>query len=242
MKCRTVRSHLSAYRDGELPAETTREVSLHLGSCEECGRRHRELESALGRLQSVPRLACDESIAARIQTRLEVEMRGPGLTLLFRPAWSARPLFLPSMVPAVMVLLVVLGAVFSLDREADQLPAVYVRNTGQQWNGSMPPSGTERNPLYASALVSLPRTRQGDPFASQVLARMGQRTYFVEMVVGRDGRVSAVTLIDGDAFEAAPILDMLRHQRFEPSRVRGEPVAVSFYRLISGTEVRAPTT
>ncbi len=242
MKCRTVRSHLSAYRDGELPAETTREVSLHLGSCDQCGRRHREYESALGRVQSVPRLACDESIAARIQTRLEVEMRGPGLTLLFRPAWSARPLFLPSMVPAVMVLLVVLGGVFSLDREADRLPPVYVRNTGQQWYGRVPPSGTEGNPLFPSATVSLPRTRQGDPFLPQVLAGMGQRTYFVEMVVGRDGRVSAVTLIDGDAFEAAPILDMLRHQRFEPSRVRGEPVAVSFYRLISGTEVRAPTT
>lgn len=242
MKCRRVRSHLSAYRDGELPAETTREVSLHLGSCDECGRRFREYDSALGRLQALPRLACEESIAARIQTRLEVEMRGPGLMLLFRPAWSARPLFLPSLVPAVMVLLVVMGAVISLDREADRLPPVYVRNTGQQWNGSAPPSGTEGNPLFASATVSLPRARQGDPFLPQVLAGMGQRTFFVEMVVGRDGRVSAVTLIDGDSFEAAPILDLLRHQRFEPSRVRGRPVAVSFYRLISGTEVRAPTT
>lgn len=242
MKCRTVRSHLSSYRDGELPAETTREVSMHIGSCADCGRRLREYDSALGRLQALPRLACEESIAARIHTHLEVEMRGPGLTLLFRPAWSARPLFLPSLVPAVMVLLIVMGAVISLDREADRLPPVYVRNTGQQWYGRVPPSGTEGNPLFPSATVSLPRTRQGDPFWSQALAGMGQRSFFIEMVVGRDGRVSAVTLLDGDSFQAAPILDMLRHQRFEPSRVRGEPVAVSFYRLISGTEVRAPTT
>jgi putative zinc finger protein len=242
MRCRTVRSHLSAYRDGELPAETTREVSLHIGSCDDCGRRLREYEAALGELQALPRLACEESIAARIHTHLEVEMRGPGLTLLFRPAWSARPLFLPSLIPAVMVLLVVMGTVFSLEREADRLPPVYVRNTGQQWNGPVPASGTEANPLFPSATVSLPRTRQGDPLLPQLLAGMGQRSFFVEMVVGRDGRVSAVTLIDGDSFEAAPILDLLRHQRFEPSRVQGRPVAVSFYRLISGTVVRAPTT
>jgi hypothetical protein len=141
-----------------------------------------------------------------------------------------------------MVLLVVMGAVLTLDREADQLPPVYVRHTGQQWNGPVPPYGSEGNPLFPSSTMSLPRTRQGDPFLPQVLAGLGQRSFFVEMVVGRDGRVSAVTLIDGDSFEAAPLLDLLRHQRFVPSHVQGRPVAVSFYRLISGTEVRAPTT
>ena len=242
MKCRTVRSHLSAYRDGELPAETTREVSLHLGSCDECGRHFRSVGDALGQLTALPRLACDESIAALVQTRVEVETRGPGLSLLFRPVWSARPLFLPSLVPAVMVLLIVMGAVISLDREADRLPAVYVRNTGHSWNGPIPPSGSEGNPLYPSATNSLPRARAGDPLLSQALVDMGQRNFFVEMVVGRDGRVSAVTLLGGDSYEAAPILDLLRHQRFVPSRVGGRPVAVSFYRLISGTEVRAPIT
>jgi hypothetical protein len=242
MMCRRVRSHLSAYLDGELAAETTRAVSLHLGSCDGCGAHFRSYQDALGQLQALPPLACEESIAARIQTRLEVETRGPGLMLLFRPAWSARPLLLPSLVPAVMVLLVVMGAVISLEREADRLPPVYVRNTGQLWNGPVPPSGTEGNPLFPSATVSLPRTRAGDPLLPQVLAEMGQRNFFVEMVVARDGSVSAVTLIGGDFYEAAPILDLLRHQRFEPSRVRGRPVAVSFYRLISGTEVRAPIT
>jgi hypothetical protein len=242
MKCRTVRSHLSAYRDGELPAETTREISLHIGSCDECGVRYRRLCDALGQLTALPRLQCDESIAARVQTRLEVEMRGPGLTLLFRPAWSARPLLLPSLIPAVLVLLVVMAGVVSLEREADRLPPVYVRNTGQSWNGPVPPSGTEGNPLFPSATVSLPRMRAGDPLLPQVLAELGQANFFVETVVGRDGRVSAVTLLNGDSFQAAPILDLLRHQRFEPSRVRGRPVAVSFYRLISGTEVRAPIT
>lgn len=242
MNCRAVRSHLSAYRDGELPAETTREVSMHLGTCDECGAHYRRYSDALAQVTALPRLACEESIASRIQTRLEVETRGPGLSLLFRPMLGSRPLFLPSLVPAVLVLLVMMAGVFSLQREADRLPPVYVRNTGHLWNGPVPPSGTEGNPLFPSATASLPRTRPGDPLFSQALAEMGQRSFFVEMVVGRDGRVSAVTLLDGDSFQAAPILDMLRHQRFEPSRVRGRPVAVSFYRLISGTEVRAPIT
>ena len=51
-----------------------------------------------------------------------------------------------------------------------------------------------------------------------------------------------MTLIDGDSVQAAPILDALRHQRFEPGRFRGRPVAVSVYRLISRIEVRAPIT
>jgi hypothetical protein len=242
MNCRTVRSHLSAYRDGDLPAEITREVSVHLGSCDACHTHHRSYQGALGQLGALERITCDESIAARVQTRLEVEMRGPGLSLLFRPVWRSRPLFLPSLVPAVLVLLAVMAGVLSLEREADRLPPVYVRNTGHSWNGTMPASGTEGNPLFPSATNSLPRTRAGDPMLPQVLADLGQRSFFVEMVVGRDGRVSAVTLLDGDWNQAAPILDVLRHQRFEPSRVRGRPVAVSFYRLISGTEVRAPIT
>jgi hypothetical protein len=242
MSCRAVRSHLSSYRDGELPAETTREVSLHLGSCDACGTHFRSYSSALGRLGALPRLSCDESIASRIQTHLEVETRGPGLSLLFRPVLSSRPLFLPSLVPAALVLLAMIAGVALLDHAADRLPPVYVRNTGHRWNGPMPPWGSEGNPLFPSATNSLPRSRQGDPLLPQALEQMGQINIFVEMVVDRDGRVSAVRLLDGDSYRAAPVLDLLRHQRFEPSLVRGQPVAVSFYRLISGTEVRAPLT
>lgn len=242
MKCRTVRSRLSAYRDGDLTAEETRLVSLHLGTCASCAAHWTSWSEALDELTGLPLLQCEESIAARVQTRLEVETRGPGLSLLFRPVWSARPLFLPSLVPAVMVLLVVVSSVFLLDREADRLPAVYVRNAGQSWNGPMPARGTEGNPLFPSDATSLPRTRPGDGMLTQALETVGPSTMFVLTVVDRDGRVSDVSLIDGDRYQAAAILDVLRHQRFEPSVVRGRPVAVSFYRLISGTEVRAPIT
>jgi hypothetical protein len=244
MKCRAVRKRLSAYRDGDLAAEETREVSLHLGACADCGAHWASWTEALAGLAGLPALQSEESIASRIHTRLEVETRGPGLRLLFRPAWRARPLLLPSLVPAVMVLVTLMLGVAALERAAGQLPAVYVRNTGQSWNGPVPPSGSEDNPLFPSATSSLPRVSAGDPLLPQALAAMagGQSSFFVETVVGRDGRVSAVTLLEGDSFEAAPIMDLLRHERFEPSHVRGVPVAVSFYRLISKTEVTAPIT
>jgi len=60
--------------------------------------------------------------------------------------------------------------------------------------------------------------------------------------VARDGSVSAVTLLTGDRVLAQPVLDALRRQKFEPVRLRGRPVAVSVYRLISRMDVRSPMT
>ena len=91
-----------------------------------------------------------------------------------------------------------------------------------------------------SALLESMTVSGGWPALTQALESVGPSSLFVRTVVDRDGRVAEVSLIEGDSFQAAAILDVLRHQRFEPSRVKGRPVAVSFYRLISGTEVRAP--
>ena len=51
-----------------------------------------------------------------------------------------------------------------------------------------------------------------------------------------------VTLLNGDSRQARPLLDALRQERFEPGRLRGRPVAVSVYRLISRMDVRASIT
>jgi class 3 adenylate cyclase len=71
---------------------------------------------------------------------------------------------------------------------------------------------------------------------------MAEGTIFLETVVARDGSVSAVTLLTGDRLLAQPLLDALRQQKFEPVRLRGRPVAVSVYRLISRMDVRSPIT
>lgn len=238
MTCRHARGRLSAHLDNEVHGEEARELVSHLGSCEDCAERWRTLRDASEMLGDLPRLECGEPIAARVFDRLEVESRGPGLALLFRPRWKARPLILPSLVPAALVLVVVLGVSVALDR-APQTRAIAAWN----WDSGLPPSGTEGNPLLLSSGVSVPRAREPrGPFVEDLLAPMGEGSLFLETVVARDGSVADVTVLEGDREQAQPFVDALRRERFEPGRYRGRAVAVSVYRLISRMEVRPPVT
>jgi hypothetical protein len=83
----------------------------------------------------------------------------------------------------------------------------------------------------------LPRPQAGDALPASVLTDMSEGTLFLETVVARDGSVSTVTLLEGDSEQARPLVDALRHARYEPVRVRGRAVAVSVYRLISRQDV-----
>ena len=108
--------------------------------------------------------------------------------------------------------------------------------------GITPALGTEGNPLFPSAGVGLPREPAGGPLDTDVLlAGSGGEPLFLETVVARDGTVSTVTVLQGNAEAAGPLLEALRQQRYEPTRYRGRPVAVSVYRLISQTEVSLPS-
>ena len=63
----------------------------------------------------------------------------------------------------------------------------------------LPPYGTEGNPLVPSSDVSSPRVRRRDrQVPADLLADMGEGTLFYEAVVARDGRVSNLTLLQGD--------------------------------------------
>jgi hypothetical protein len=241
MSCRGVRRRLSAYRDGDLPRAESREVAAHLGACPACAGVWKSLGEALSLLAGAPRLDPGERIAARVLDRLELESRGPGLALLFRSALAARPLILPSLVPAALVLVTVLAAALALDRESRPHERIAM-GAGAPWDRRLPASGTEGNPLLLSAGVSLPRVRSGIGLTPAAVADLGESNLFVETVVARDGSVSLVRLLDGDSQRAEPLLDLLRRERFEPGRYRGRPVAVSLYRLISSLEVRPPST
>lgn len=242
MTCRGVRRRLSAFLDGDLDGAESRAVASHLQGCPECARRWRSLRESVRLLAGMPRVEPSEGIGAGVLDRLEVESRGPGLALLFRPVWSARPLMLPSLVPAALVLVTILAAALALDQEPRSFATVAARTRGDAWEARLPPSGTEANPLFPSAGVSVPRVRQRDAFPADLLEAMGEGTLFLETVIARDGSVSAIRLLGGDTRDAGPILDLLRKERFEPGRYRGRPVAVSVYRLFSRMEVRPPLT
>jgi hypothetical protein len=187
----------------------------------------------------LPRLEAGDSIAQAVLARLEVETRGPGLALLLRRVGAARPLIVPSLVPALLVLVTVLAASLALDSSTTGPPLAGRLAT---W-GVVPAFGTESNPVFPSEKVGLPRERDGGRLAPDVLwDGAAEGTLFLQTVVARDGTVSDVTLLTGDAEWAAPLLDALRRQLYEPARLEGRPVAVSVYRLISRMEVRSGQT
>jgi len=233
MRCSAVRRHLSSWLDGDLPPATGRSVNLHLADCQACAGRARELQWLSQALGSLPRLEAAEPVAHQVLTRLEVELRGPGLGMLLRRFGAARPFIMPSLVPAALVLVTVLSAALALDSGARAgLPLKLA-----SW-GAVPAVGTESNPLFPSADVGLPREQAGTALAEDdLLAAAGADSLFLETVVARDGTVSTVTVLGGDPERAAPLLAALLQQRFEPSRYHGRPVAVSVYRLISYTDV-----
>jgi anti-sigma factor RsiW len=236
VSCVSVVNRLSDYLDGNLEPREQHEITEHIAGCAACGERHATLVASLAAVRALPRLRPTESIAFQVLNRLEVESRGPGLALLFRPAWLARPLIFPSLVPAALVLVSVLAAALALDHEPRRGPAVPAMAADVR----IAPAGTEANPLFPSAEVSVPRVR--DRVGDRALASLTEGSLFFETVVARDGSVADVTLLDGEPVAAGPIRDALRLERFEPARLRGRPVAVSVYRLISHMEVTAPTT
>jgi hypothetical protein len=163
---------------------------------------------------------------------MEAATRRPALAVLFRGFATARPLMLPSLVPAGLLLVSVLAGVLALD--SGPLPEVHLAPGA--W-GAVPASGTERNPLFPSAEVELPREMAALDLSPEVLAGRGEGSVFVETVVARDGTVAGVTVLQGSAEREGALVEALRQQRYEPVRYRGRRVAVSVYRLISRMNV-----
>ncbi len=235
MKCRTVRRRLSSFLDGDLSFQEARSVDEHIAACPECRKQLSDLRLVSEAVGQLPRLTPAVSIASEIRDRLDVESRGPGLALLFRPAWRARPLMLPSLIPAALLLVASVSAALILDRGPGRL------GVGVPWERRLPASGTEGNPLFPALGISAPRARAvGVP--AQVLADMAEGTVFVETVVARDGSVSSVSVLGGNGGGAAPLVEALRRERYWPGRRNGRPVAVSVYRLISRVDVYPPLT
>ena len=238
MNCWSVRRRLSAYIESDLTAADARDIAAHLGGCLSCSSRHLSLVRTGELVGEMPRLQARESMAVRVLERLEMEGRGAGLAV-FRTFWAARPLIVPSLVPATLVLLAVLGGALLLDAggRGAQLGVVSVGGEARSAD-----SGTEMNPLFPSADVSLPQAVGTRVLGVAMGGEGGDGTFFIETIIARDGTVSAVTVLDGDSLQARPIVDALRRERFEPVRLHGRRVAVSVYRLISRLEVRAPLT
>jgi len=231
--------------DGSLSAAQRRGVVAHLGECPSCTATLRSLAQTSSLLAGLPRLEQRESIRDAVVHRLEVESRGPGLQMIFRSPWRARPMILPAVGPAAAVLAVLLVGAVVLDRGSE--PGPLQPRSAAVWSRSSAAPGTEANPLFQSAGISAPRLTSRSPLLdapanagtpSPVQAG-AESSVFLETVVARDGRVASVSVLDGDVARGRALAEALLQERFEPARRRGRPVAVSLYRLFSHMEVRA---
>jgi Putative zinc-finger len=240
MSCSFVRRRLSAYIEADLAAAESRDVAGHLVGCASCASHHRSLLRTMDMVGDMPRLVSRESMAARVLDRLETDRLPPGLAV-FRTFLAARPLILPSLVPAVFLLVTVLSGAILLDG-ARQRASFSFAGGGLETRIGVGDSGTESNPLFPSSDVRLPQVRGTRVLGTAMGDEGGEGSLFLETVIARDGTVSAVTLLHGDTSRARPIVDALRRERFEPVWLHGRRVAVSVYRLISRLEVRPPLT
>jgi hypothetical protein len=238
MKCQVVRRRLSEYLDETLDARRAGEVAEHLRACRSCASEWESLRTAVQAVRSLPRVHHPGSIVSQVLHQLEVQSRGPGLALLFRPAWMARPLIFPSLVPAALVLASVLAGVAALEHG----PRTVVELRASVNEPLLAPYGTEANPLFPSSDVTAPRVQLRGEMSQAPIREWPEGSLFFETVIGRDGRVADVKLLEGSPDRAAVVADALRGERFEPARRHGRPVAVSVYRLISHMEVRATAT
>jgi len=225
VSCAKVRAAFSALRDGDLSRDETRRVDEHIHGCPACAGEWSAYARALDALGDLPEPSPVERVVGQVLDRIEVESRGPGLALLFRPVWAARPLMLPSLLHASLIVAALLTSALAVDawsvrRQRDARLAAEAVRTSQLLFG-----GPLRKVHTTGALAD--RLSSGGP-----------GDVFVETVIGADGTVLDVRLIEGDRKRAQPVIDALLEERFEPTPVpdRG-PAAVSIYQLISYSDV-----
>ncbi len=75
MTCETIRPHLVAYRDGELPEQDRVRVATHLSACPVCTREEARLARVHQMLTSLERITPSPDFAATFWQRLEQEGR-----------------------------------------------------------------------------------------------------------------------------------------------------------------------
>lgn len=73
MTCETIRSHLVAYRDGELPEPDRAHVAAHLSTCPVCTREDAQLAGVHQLLTNLERITPSPDFAATFWQRLEQE-------------------------------------------------------------------------------------------------------------------------------------------------------------------------
>jgi hypothetical protein len=93
MTCRKVRSYLSTYSEGLLPAEKLSELEVHIRNCKSCEREKFYLEEIQVAARSLPAKSVPEDFNLQLLNRIYAEQHHPTESYLPAPtlSWIRRP-------------------------------------------------------------------------------------------------------------------------------------------------------
>jgi hypothetical protein len=212
MNCDAVLLAVADRRERSLSPGLEARIDAHLAECPSCQEGEDALGLALDGIHDLPHV--EGSIVSEVLARLEVETRGPGLRLLFRSGFDQRPLIAPCLLGASAFLAAIVLSLTFVWRPA--LPSVPVL-----------------------AWLDIPTVRERGVAPSD-LGQAHEGNVFIETVIGPDGRVARMRVLAGNGEGARPLMAALSRDRYDPATLRGRPVAVSLFRLVSHVDVFPP--
>lgn len=236
--CRTVRQHLAAYHDGELPVEMQIAVQAHLRECVACAMEVNELEGVgdalrAGASAGVPDGLLD-GLVPGVVSRLKVE-QSESLGGRFSEMFEDMHLVYAA-----------LGAAFATVASVALMVGIFYFGASSERPDSiaglldaMANPGSNANPVQLSGRMALPRSIDA---ATPVLPmREEDAVLTLAAIVTREGRIKAIELLDGNPQERREILELLdaiSTARFEPATFAGSPVAVRMVWMVAHYTVR----
>lgn len=136
MRCRKVRSFLSAYCNNELPEKRQASVREHLGRCDDCRREEAVFRELKGSVDTLPKYRVTDDFNTRLLNRVAQERFKETRTKAYLPR-RAPILGWGRLVPAMATACLVLAFVFSgglgiLDKH-DQQPTFANQDQGGQY-------------------------------------------------------------------------------------------------------------
>lgn len=238
--CEETQAQLSAYLDGELSVQEHVDVRQHLSECAICRNELTAYEEMGGLLRGVGqgRAVEMEGLADAVVSRVSAEGREAWFARLGRAfddmhlVWAG--LSATGAVIACAGLAAALVLLAPREERADSLRGIFA---------ALSLSGSDLEPLVLRPGLEVPRVSP-EAITPVMLASTlpgpwsaSDSDVAVAAVVTKEGRVSEVRIVDGQAY--AGFTESLEESaRFQPASRRGVPVAVSLVWVMSHTTVR----
>ncbi|MFB3854552.1 MAG: zf-HC2 domain-containing protein [Vicinamibacterales bacterium] len=235
--CGTVRKHLAAYYDAELPVETHIAVEAHLRECVACAMELADLEGLGDTLRAgagrVPDGVLDgfmPGVVSRMKAE-QSESLGEKFNRMFEDlhlVWAALGATCATVASVALMAGIFYYAVSNA--RPDSLAGLL---------DAMAAPGSNANPVQLSGNIAFPR---GIDTATPTLPMTEEDAVFtLATVLTREGRIDAVELLDAKSSERREVLELLdaiSTARFEPATFAGSPVAVRMVWMVAHYTVR----